>query len=372
MSTTKILVNTSSHKYPIYIDEGILSVAGSLYRPINSGQKAIIITDSNVEKYTYLKILKNSLAEAGWNVVSDFTVKAGEGSKSFTVLERLVNSILASGIDRSTTIFALGGGVVGDLAGFLSSILLRGIDFVQLPTSLLAQVDSSVGGKTAINCNVGKNLVGSFYQPRAVIIDINVLKSLPIREMKSGYAEIVKYGLIWDAEFWYWLQDNGGKLLKLDKEALLFAIEKSCQIKADIVSKDEKEITGIRALLNFGHTFGHAIEHLAAFDDDKIKHGEAVAIGMIIALRLSERCKLCPPCLSDMLKKHLQALDISVKPSFRIDANSMFNSMRFDKKNKCDRISFILLEVVGKAVTRNYIDDDMVSSLLTEIVNEWD
>ncbi len=365
MEYDTINVNTPSGSYPIYLGDNLLKNLVNLLHTPNK-RKAIIISDNNVSIH-YGAIVRNALSDAGWSIDDILVVPAGESSKSFNIVEDLASKILSHKIDRQTMIFALGGGVVGDLSGFLASILLRGIEFVQIPTSLLAQVDSSVGGKTGINVSTGKNLIGSFYQPSSVIIDTSTLKTLPIRELKSGYAEIIKYGIMYDIDFWQWLQENGSKVLDNDTEALKYAILRSCEIKAEIVAKDEKETSNLRALLNFGHSFGHALEYLAGYND-VLKHGEAVAIGMVMAAKFSEKMKICPLGVARDIENHLNSLDISTEIPFKLKPEDIINAMKFDKKNKNDMINLVLLEDIGIAVVKNNIDAENLALFLKGII----
>ncbi len=268
----------------------------------------------------HLKTLASGLAKAG--IASEILIlPPGEGTKDFAHFEKLCEDILALGIERSTALVALGGGVIGDLAGFAAASLLRGLDYVQVPTTLLAQVDSSVGGKTAIDVKAGKNLVGAFYQPVLVIADIDTLATLPPRELLAGYAEVVKYGLIRDRAFFDWLEQNGAALVKGDAELRRQAVLKSCRDKAEIVAADERE-AGERALLNFGHTFGHALEAEAGFGQ-ALLHGEAVALGMLMAFDLSARLGLCPKESARRVRQHFEQVGLKTELGL-VDADSFW------------------------------------------------
>ena len=274
MIKPKTKVKLGENSYPIYIEENIVSEIGNIIGKIGSFSKYILVTDSNVAKF-YLKDVENSL-KILQKPFKSIILRPGEKTKSFNNLNYLLEKILQNKIDRNSVVIALGGGVIGDLVGFAASIVLRGLPYIQIPTTLLAQVDSSVGGKTGINSIYGKNLIGSFKQPIAVISSINMLNSLQKREINSGYAEILKYSLIADKNFFKWLLDNGKDIIKLQPKNCIKAIKKSCEIKSDIVSMDEKE-SGIRAFLNLGHTFGHSIESITNYSK-KINHGEAVLL----------------------------------------------------------------------------------------------
>ena len=281
----KILkVATSQGKYSIIIGHNTISDIGKYLKPILNNNRVFIISSRRIAKIykgKLLNILNKNNIDAIFIVIKD-----GENQKNFDTISKISNTLLKKGIDRNDALIAFGGGVIGDITGFVSSITLRGVKFIQIPTTLLAQVDSSVGGKTGINTSHGKNLIGTFFQPKIVIIDINFLVTLPRRELLSGYAEIIKYGLIMDRSFFKWLVSNGKNVLKLDRKVLIKSIYYSCKNKAKIVNKDEKE-KNIRALLNLGHTFGHAIESINKYKQN-INHGEAVSIGMVFALKLSQ------------------------------------------------------------------------------------
>ena len=272
--------------------------------------------------------------------------------------------------ERGSTLVALGGGVIGDITGFAASQILRGINFVQIPTTLLAQVDSSVGGKTGINTRHGKNLAGAFYQPRLVLADTAVLDTLPPRELLAGYAEVVKYGLIRDAEFFAWLERNGAALIAGDREARQYAIRTSCAAKAAIVAEDERE-NGIRALLNFGHTFGHALEAETGFGSELL-HGEAVAIGMIMALDLSVRIGLCPASVMERAIAHFNDAGLPVSVSTggnrEWDAGVLIGHMGHDKKVRDGKITFILARRIGEAFVASDVDLTKVEDMLTRAV----
>ena len=291
----------------------------------------------------------------------------GEQTKSFAALERVISWMLDHGVNRDSLLLTVGGGVIGDLGGFAAASVMRGIDFVQVPTTLLAQVDSSVGGKTGINVPQGKNLVGAFHQPISVICDIETLSTLPRRELLAGYAEVVKYGLINDPEFFIWLEKEGSNISELDAESLVQAIEISCRKKADIVGADEKE-KGVRALLNLGHTFGHALEAAAGYDG-RLLHGEAVAIGMVLAFRLSQRLGLCPEADADRVEAHLDAVGLPTKismifPALGDTVETLMNYMSLDKKSSMGRLTYIVAGGIGKAHMSRDINPADVAAII--------
>src|SRR5262245_35831714 len=332
LATASVAVDLGSRSYEIAIGEGLLKQAGKRLRPLFKRPLTAIVTDSHVAEL-HLEALRASLASAGVESRT-IVVPAGEATKSYRRLAETCDGLLAAGIERRDLVIALGGGVIGDLAGFAAAILRRGVDFIQIPTTLLAQVDSSVGGKTGLNSAHGKNLIGAFHQPRAVLIDIALLDTLPQRELAAGYAEVAKYGLLGDAEFFAWLEAHGASLLAGDAQARIKAITKSCEMKARIVAEDETE-TGARALLNLGHTFGHALEAATGYSS-RLLHGEAVAIGMAQAFRFSEKLGLIPKGNAARIEKHLR----SVKLPTRLAAiagslpepRKLLEIMRQDKK----------------------------------------
>lgn len=351
----KLKVNLENRSYDIIIGSDLIANAGRYLKPVLPMDKVFIVTDKNVAKL-YLKILKASLDAEGIRH-KEFILEPGEGTKNFDNLISLLNGIFENKPERKSTIIALGGGVMGDLAGFTASILLRGVNFVQIPTTLLAQVDSSVGGKTGINNKFGKNLVGSFYQPSLVLTDISTLKDLPEREYLAGYAEVVKYALLGDREFFYWLVDNIGKIKSRDAKALAYMVKKSCQMKADIVSKDEKE-GGLRALLNLGHTFGHALELDMGYDG-RLLHGEAVAIGMVLAFELSAKLNLCDQGEVALIKKHLSytGLPVSMKDIKKNwSPKGLLESMFQDKKVSEGKLVLIVANKIGDAFIKKDVD----------------
>ena len=296
------------------------------------------------------------------------TVPAGEASKSLDVFGRLMEQLLGLGVDRRTLIVAFGGGVIGDLAGFMAASALRGLDFVQIPTTLLAQVDSSVGGKTGINSAHGKNLIGAFHQPKCVLIDTGALKSLPRRELLAGYAEVVKYGAIGDRAFFEWLEANGRALLDGDEALRREAIVRSCEAKARVVAADERE-AGQRALLNFGHTFGHAFEAMAGYDG-RVLHGEAVAVGMCAAARLSTRLGLCSGQDAERLIAHISAVGLpscinALDPELTWSSDVLVGHMTKDKKAVDGSIVFVLLDELGSARVVRDVEKPAVEALLS-------
>lgn len=370
-SCTYVPVNLGHRSYDIIIGQNILKDSGTLLKDTIPSDRVIIITDAIVAPL-YLEPLTQSLKRADIKA-TPFIIPAGEASKSFAQYEQLAEDILKLKITRKDTLIALGGGVIGDLTGFLASTLLRGIPFVQIPTTLLAQVDSSVGGKTGINTKYGKNLVGAFYQPLKVLIDVDVLTTLPKRELLAGYAEVVKYGLIDQPEFFGWLQENGTKIISGDQTAQIHAIATSCRAKATVVAEDEKE-QGRRALLNLGHTFGHALEAECGYDG-RLLHGEAVATGMVLAFQLSVKMGLCPADTVEPITDHLKAVGLAtnIKAVSRatdvtFTAQQLTDHMGRDKKNEGQDIVFILAEGIGQAVKAKCRDLDQLHQVLTDSI----
>lgn len=364
--TTTVTVNLGARSYDIIIGRGLIARAGDFIAPILKQKRVFVVTDSHVATH-YLKPLVSALGQHG--IKTDHViVPAGEASKNFGHLSRVLDAMLSAKCERKTMIVALGGGVVGDLAGFAASILLRGVDFIQIPTTLLSQVDSSVGGKTGINTLAGKNLVGSFHQPRLVLADTDTLATLPQREVLAGYAEVAKYGLINDEPFFAWLEANAATALDLksnDQTALSHAIATSCRAKAKIVSADEKE-SGVRALLNLGHTFGHALEAELGYGDGLL-HGEAVAIGMALAFDLSVRLGLCPAADASRVKAHMSNIGLPVSPPKmgvrgKITPDALIAHMALDKKVQDGAITFILARGIGDA----FVTTDVPVALLKD------
>jgi len=358
----KIKIELGSQSYDILVGQNILDSTGKHISKItDTKSKIFIVTDKNVAKL-YLKRLEASLLADGF-ATNHIILPAGEKTKSFDNLQKILDSIFHHRPERGSTLVALGGGVIGDITGFAASILLRGVNFVQIPTSLLAMVDSSVGGKTGINNKFGKNLVGAFYQPKLVLSDISLLSTLPRRELMAGFAEIVKYGVISDKKFFEYLEEQK------DIENVEYMVRTSCQAKADIVSKDEKE-NDIRALLNFGHTFGHALEAIFGYDG-KLLHGEAVAIGMVLALQFSEYLELCEKGQSDRLEKLLRKHGMRTKISElgkKISAKQMIEYMYQDKKVVSNKLTFILASDIGKSFIKKDVDTAQLEKFLNEVI----
>ena len=354
--------------YDIVIGRGLLSRAGGLMKPLLRGTRAVIVTDENVGPL-YLSRLTDGLEAEGIRT-SAITVPAGEQSKTFARLEDVMEQLLDQRIDRKTALVALGGGIVGDLTGFAAATALRGIDFIQVPTSLLAQVDSSVGGKTAINSRHAKNMIGAFHQPRLVLADIDTLTTLPHREVIAGYAEIVKHGLICDPAFFDWCERNGAAVVSGDPAIRQEAVRRSCAVKAEVVAEDETE-QGRRALLNFGHTFGHALESETGFSDSLL-HGEAVAIGMIMAFDLSHRLGLCPGQDAERVKAHFVQAGLPAGPDYvkgmRWDADALLAHMASDKKAADGKLTFILIRGIGQAFIAADVTPKDVLGVVSEAV----
>ena len=360
---TTIRVGLAERAYDVVIEPGLLARAGDHLALLARGRRMVVVADANVP--AHLATLRASLDRAG--VASEaVTVPAGEAAKSWASLEALCDRLLDLGIERGDHLLALGGGVVGDLVGFAAAILKRGVPFVQVPTTLLAQVDSSVGGKTGINARAGKNLVGAFHQPSLVLIDPQVLDTLPPREFRAGYAEVVKYGLIDDPAFFGWCEANGSALLAGDAPARAGAIAHSVASKARIVAADEHETTGVRALLNLGHTFGHALEAEAGYDGTLL-HGEAVAAGCALAFRYSVRRGLCPPADADRVSAHLRAAGLpDGLEGVTASGARLVEHMRHDKKASGGILPFLLARGIGRTFLDRSVDLADVAAFLDE------
>lgn len=349
--------DAQDRSYDILIGTGLIDRAGGLIADRLPGRRAVILTDTAVGPL-YAGRMQASLKAAG--IASEvMTIPSGEASKSFDLLQDLLNQALDAGLDRKSFLVALGGGVVGDLGGFLAAILLRGIDYVQVPTTLLSQVDSSVGGKTAINTRHGKNLVGAFHQPRLVMADIDTLATLPKRELLAGYAEVAKYGLIDRPEFWSWLETHGEKVLAQAPVELAEAVRVSCLAKAEVVAQDERE-GGVRALLNLGHTFGHAIEAEAGYGG-QVLHGEAVSVGMALAFRHSFRLGLCDAADVARVEAHLKGVGLPVAPLEVMGQQppaiaELMARMASDKKAEGGKLTLILARGIGKSFVAKNAD----------------
>ena len=346
-----VTVALGERTYPILIEGGLLAHAADHLAPLVGKRRVVIVTDENVRPH--LATLRASLDAAG--IASEAIVlPPGERTKSWGTLETLCDALLGFGVERGDHVIALGGGVIGDLVGFACAILKRGCRFVQVPTTLLAQVDSSVGGKTAINTRAGKNLIGAFHQPVLVLIDPDLLDTLPPREVAAGYAEVVKYGLIDDAAFFVWCEANGAALLAGDAGARTYAIAHAVAAKARIVTADEHETNGIRALLNLGHTFGHALEAEAGFDGTLI-HGEAVAAGCALAFSFSAQYRDCPDGDVLRLRRHLSGVGLPASlaaTGITASGATLVDHMRKDKKASAGQLPFLLAHGIG----RTYID----------------
>ncbi len=359
-------VSLGHRSYDIHIGEGLLARAGDIVAPFMKRPLTAIVTDENVAD-AHLATLERALAAKGIRSTA-IVMPPGEATKSYRHLAELCDRLLVAGIERRDRIIAFGGGVIGDLAGFAAAILRRGVDFIQIPTTLLSQVDSSVGGKTGINSPHGKNLIGAFHQPLAVITDISLLDTLPRRELASGYAEVAKYGLLGDAGFFEWLEGAAPAIMRGDSQARIHAIRKSCEAKAQIVAEDETE-TGVRALLNLGHTFGHALESATGYSQ-RLLHGEGVSIGMVQAFRFSERQKLCATGTAERVAKHLKGVGLPVHaseiPGELPPPATLLDIMRQDKKAQGGRLTFILTRGIGEAFIAKDVADAEVLDFLTE------
>lgn len=365
MVIQKVGVDLGKRSYDIIIGQDILNqIDGHILKY----SKIFIIIDENVAKI-YQQKISSHLSKFNQKI-HFISNPSGEKAKSFTNFEAKSEEILSKNIDRKSLLIAIGGGVVGDLCGFLASVLLRGIDFIQIPTTLLSMVDSSVGGKTAINSKFGKNLIGTFYQPKLVLCDISFLESLPQRQFTSGYAEVVKYGLIKDAKFFEFLTINQDKILRKEANIIQLIIKNSCQIKAEIVANDEME-SGIRALLNFGHTIGHALEAKCQYSNI-CYHGEAVAIGMFLATQISKNIGLINEGISELIYNHFLKFNFDIKKKL-LEINNipwengttLLQQLYKDKKTEKGELVFILLEKIGKAVIKKNLKEKEVLKIIT-------
>ena len=365
-----VRVALGPRSYDVVVGAGLLREAGALLAPLLPGRSAVVVTDTVVAE-AYLETTLGALKEAGF-ACSHVSVEAGEQSKDLATLGGVLDDILGRGIERSTALVALGGGVVGDLTGFAASVLLRGVPFVQIPTTLLAQVDSGVGGKTGVNSTHGKNLIGTFHQPRLVLADVATLGTLPARELRAGYAEIVKYGLIDDPEFFAWLEGNGAALLAGDRDLLCTAVAHSCRAKARIVGADERE-RGSRALLNLGHTFAHALEAETGYDGSLL-HGEAVAYGIVLAHRLSAALGLCSEDDAARAAAHFRAVGLPSEagalPAIRWDPLALIERMKRDKKVQDGRMTFVLTRGIGRAFLSQDVPPEALGALLHQAFGE--
>ncbi len=354
----QITIDLGERSYPVLIGDKLLENAKAHLDPYISGSQVCIITNDVVAPL-YLSSLKAQF-EKDYQVFTHI-LPDGESSKNLQVLEGIFETLLENACSRDVTLIALGGGVVGDMTGFAAASFMRGVDFIQIPTTLLAQVDSSVGGKTGVNHRLGKNMIGAFYQPKCVLADVGVLETLPAREFSAGLAEVIKYGLILDADFLSWLENNIQALLEHEAEALAHAVKCSCETKAYVVSKDEKE-KGLRALLNLGHTFGHAIE--AHYQYGTYLHGEAVSIGTMMALELSAIMGMIDASAVSTAKQLMQAAKLPVKCKDFIEPDILLDFMSVDKKALSGRIRLVLLEALGKAVvTDNFEIEDVKQAM---------
>ncbi|MGN6207521.1 3-dehydroquinate synthase [Asticcacaulis sp.] len=350
--------------YEVIVGQGLLTEVEKWVGPFLTNRRVVMVTDSNVGPLHADRILAQF--EAAGHRTHKIVVPAGEESKSYDGLKFVLDALLDYGLDRKDVVIALGGGVIGDLTGFACAVYMRGIDFIQIPTTVLAQVDSSVGGKTAIDHEKGKNLIGAFWQPRLVLCDLDILKTLPAREIRCGYAEIIKYGLLGDKTFFEWLEANDNKVLALEPEAILHAVARSVEMKAEIVAADERE-GGQRALLNLGHTFGHALEAEVGFGDILL-HGEAVAIGMAQAFRYSALNGECTEEDSDRAVAAIQHAGLPTRMSdirnAPFDADRLIIHMGHDKKAEGGTLTFVLINGIGRAFIAKKVPAEQIAEFL--------
>ena len=348
-------VNLKDRSYPIFIGKGASQEPEALIDRVKGSDVAII--SDEVVAPLYLNQLLEGLPEK--NIIT-YVLPKGEQEKKLKTVHKIIDHLLQNGFGRDATLISLGGGVVCDITGFVASVFMRGVSVIQIPTTLLAQVDASVGGKTGVNHSLGKNLIGSFYQPSAVVCDTVFLSSLDPKEMADGLAEIIKYGLIYDRDFFVWLQTNISNILEQDRASLGHAVQRSCQIKAEIVAQDERE-QSIRAILNFGHTFGHAIENQTGYD--QWSHGQAIAAGMVLAAKLSAKMSLISEEDVELIKDILLRAGLPVEPP-KISTHDFIDAMKADKKVKARVIQLVLLKEIGSAfLTADYSEEDLEETL---------
>ncbi|MBX3532938.1 MAG: 3-dehydroquinate synthase [Xanthobacteraceae bacterium] len=367
--TEIVKVRLGKRSYDIVIGENLIAEAGKRIAKLKPGTAVAIVTDGNVAHH-HLGTLERSLEAANIRYRS-VLLSPGESTKSFSDLQTVAEAILESRIERGDLVVALGGGVIGDLAGFAASVVRRGVGFVQIPTTLLAQVDSSVGGKTGINSPQGKNLIGAFHQPSLVLADLRTLDTLPPREFRAGYGEVAKYGLINDAKFFAWLEKHAPEIFA-GGPARAKAVATSCKAKAAIVARDERE-AGDRALLNLGHTFGHALEAATGYSD-RLLHGEGVALGCVLAFKLSAKLRLCKDADVQRVIKHIAGVGLPVKlsqiPGALPNADALLSLMAQDKKVQRGKLVFILAKGIGKAFIAKNVDPKVVREVLKEALAE--
>ena len=353
-----LTVNLGDRSYPIYIGEAILSQAGELLKQAGCGEKVGVVTDNKVAGL-YLEPVEESLKRAGFKVTR-LLLPAGEEHKNLPSVSAIYDQLIRERFERGSSLIALGGGVIGDLTGFAAATFLRGISYIQIPTTLLAQVDSSVGGKTGVNHQEGKNLIGAFYQPRLVLVDVGALHSLPQRELLAGLAEVIKYGIIADPRLFTLLEEKLERLLSLDRELLIEAVAVSCSIKAKVVEEDERE-EDYRSVLNFGHTVGHALESLTGYAE--LLHGEAVAIGMVQAAAISKREGFCDEESFQRIRRLISRAGLPTAIPSRIKPGELVKRMEVDKKSAGGKIKFILCAGIGKTLFHWLSPDEIAARL---------
>src|SRR4030043_2302044 len=354
-----IRVDLGERSYDIAIGSNMLRSIGTSLNPFDFSPKVAIVSNTTVHPL-YGDVVSNSLKKAGFDVLT-VIIPDGEEYKDLLRVEHIYNELLKAKLDRSSSLVALGGGVIGDITGFAASTYMRGISYIQVPTTLLAQVDSSVGGKTGVNHKLGKNMIGTFWQPRLVWIDVKTLNTLQKREFLAGVAEVIKYGGIWDEELFYFLEKNRTRILNLDRDVLMYVIKRSCEIKAEVVSKDERE-AGLRSILNFGHTIGHAIETVTGYR--KYLHGEAVAGGMYLEAKLASMLDLINNKEVVRIKALIDSYSLPSEKPQDIDVGHILSAMELDKKAVAGKLKFILPEKIGKVRIQTGVSWKIIKDLL--------
>ncbi len=355
----EIRVELGERSYNISIGNNILDGIGDALKSLDLSPRVAVVSNPTVLEL-YGERVSNSIREAGFDLLT-VTIPDGEEYKDLLWLQHIYDELLGHKLDRSSALIALGGGVIGDMTGFAASTYMRGIAYIQVPTTLLAQVDSSVGGKTGVNHKLGKNMIGTFWQPRLVWVDIETLGTLPRRELLAGLAEVIKYGVIYDRELFDFLADNRDRILNLDSATLTHVVQRSCEIKAEVVAKDERE-AGLRAILNYGHTIGHAIETVTEYK--RFLHGEAVAIGMYLEARLSRMLNLIDEGQVSEIKDVIDSYGLPSEKPANINAHSIFLSMQLDKKAVAGELKFILPEKIGSVRIYKGVSEDLLREIL--------